>query len=417
MRYLLLTHVPAFAGQSPGVLRISDAWLRDLGSQTRALSEAGFDVTVATPVHPTLDARTLARDRIVDVTLADQTFQHVALPAYKTMSQFLARRGALRTAAIEAAADADIVQLGAGGHPVSLGQTLWPAIGKLGKKRVFVFADDPFPALQRYAASGRNPAKRMAKSMNVRKLETFCARAIREADLVFAHTPTIAERFARSWSDRCHTFDPAPMMDAELAADLPARLKRVSDKHRPLRIFCAGDTHALRGVDHLLRGLAKARRLSAKIELDLAGDLIGSAELMNLLRAEKLEPAVRLHGPVAGERLTMLLDACDVCVIPSLVPGMNPMIYLAAARGLPIVTYQSGVADARLEAAGAGMIIPRGETAYLSQALLDLSRHRERVATLSTAAHAWASTLTIDAVHRQRAQLVKECLRSGTVST
>jgi hypothetical protein len=83
VRYLLITHVPAFVGQSPGVLRISEPWLLDLTAQTNALRSEGFDVTVATPVHEVLDARTLARERIVELPLEAQPFKHIALPAMR----------------------------------------------------------------------------------------------------------------------------------------------------------------------------------------------------------------------------------------------------------------------------------------------------------------------------------------------
>jgi len=139
----------------------------------------------------------------------------------------------------------------------------------------------------------------------------------------------------------------------------------------------------------------------------LAGDLIGSADLMDLIRTEKLESAVRLHG-VANPSLTrQLIFAADVFISSSLIPSTDPIIFLAVARGLPIVTYQSGVLDDLLIQANAGLVVPRGETNMLAQVILDLSRDRARVETMSKQAIAWASASSLDAVHRDRAGKVK----------
>ncbi len=413
MKYLCVTHVPVFAGQSPGVVRFTRAHLRELLPQATALREAGFEFVLATPLYDTIDARTLAQHEIVDLPKHDRPFAYVPLPGYRTMPQFLSARAELLEQVRIAAKGADIIQLGAAGHPTALGQVAWPVVSKLNKKRIFVFGSDPFPGLARHAASGRNPAKRIAKQLSVQRFEKFCGRAIRDANLVFAHSPALADRFRRAWSDRCHTFDPQPLARAEILADPTDRLARLSDKSRPLRLVSIGETSLTRGVDHLLRSLGKARRLSEKLELDLIGDLTASADLMDVLRSEKIGNAVRLRGvidPVAA------FDDADLFVASSLIPQNDPIIFLAAARALPIVTYQSGTpADALLESAGCAMVIPRGENDLLSQALLDLGRDRAKLVEMSKQAIRFASASTIDRVHERRAELAMQCVKSSSV--
>ncbi|MBC7784646.1 MAG: glycosyltransferase [Burkholderiales bacterium] len=406
MKYVLLTHIPTFAGQSSGVIRWSTEWEADLSAQVAALREVGFDVTVATPLLPAPDSQTLAKQALVDVTLKKQDFTYQPLPGYRTMTQFVTHRPALRRAIRALIKDADIVQLGAGGHPISLGQVAWPIVKRAGRKCIFVFSDDPIPAWRRYAETGRNPAKRLAKSMAIKRLERFCATAVREADLVFAHSPEVQDRFGRAWSETCHTFAPTRLRDSQIG-----KARVTPDKNRPLRVVTIGSAGFTRGVDHLLRALAKARRLNAKIELDLVGDVTGSAELMNLLRDQRLEPAIRLHGRLSGPKLTAVLDQADVLAACELIPAIDPIIYLAIARGLPILTYQSGVLDQRLTDHGAGIVIPRGETDLFAQALLDLATKTAGAAAMSQRAIDLASEKTLDAVHRTRAGLARSLIK------
>ncbi len=400
MRYLLATHISAYSGQSPGVLRWPAEWVADLRAQAKALKKAGFDVTVAAPVLEAIDARTLAKREIADITLKDELFRFIRLPGYRTAAQFMGARTSLRKIIADEAKQADVVQLGAGGHPISLGQTLWPTVSGVQAKRVFVFSSDPVPARQRHAHSGRNPAKRLAKQLAARQFETFCAKAIREADLVFAQDASVSTRFPQSWENHCHTTFTTHLPDSLLGEP------RSPDTRKPLQMLCFGSSGLTRGLDHLLRALAKARRLSGKVELDLAGDLIGSQELMDLIRDEKLEAGVRLHGIANLALQRQLIDSADLLVSSSLVPTTDPIIFLAAARGLPIVTYQSGVLDDQIIQARAGLIVPRGETNMLAQVILDLSRDRGRVETMSKQAIAWAKASSLDAVHRDRAEKV-----------
>ncbi len=405
MRYLMITHIAAHAGQSPGVIRWPADWVRGLYAQSKALEAEGFDLTVAAPVNESFESRTLNKKHYIDANLKDQPYDLIALPAFQTASQFVGIRGTLKKRVADIADDFDAIQVGPGGHPVSLGQTVWPVIEQTDAKRVLVFGSDPIPAWQRYAAAGRNLAKRIAKQMAVRQLETFCQTAMRDADLVFAGDSSVQQRFATSWNANCHTLFSHRLSESDILTSPPTHTR---DK---LRLICFGSDHYTRGLDHLIRALAKARRLSAKIELDLVGDLLNSAEMMNLIRDEKLESNVRLLGKIDDAGQIALLDDADLLVSSHLVPTRDPIIYLAAARGLPIVMYQGGVYHDHVVDSDLGQIVPRGEVNLLSQALLDLSRNRPRVQLMSANALAWAKTRSLDAMHRKRAELIRALMK------
>jgi len=407
MKYLCATHVPVYAGQTPGVLRVTRAHLRELSAQVDALTQAGFDdVTLATPLYESIDAKTLAEHEIVELPRHARAFHYVPLPSYRTVTQFVRTRSALLEQLRIAAKDASVVQLGTAGHPVALGQIAWPVVHELGKKRIFVIATDPFPALQKAVNSGRNPAKRIAKQLAVQQFEKFCIKAVREASAVFTHSPDVVARFKNVWHDRC-VFLPRPLLSlSEVTEKSPDHF---ADVKRPLRLITHAHADATRGLDHLLKAVAKARRLAQAINIDLLGDV--SDEIVALVRSEKIEPYVRFLGNASP---APAFAQADVYVTASLVPTGDPHTPhtpLALAHALPVVAYAGGAFDERIKTHDAGIILPRGETDLLGQSLIDLSRNRPRLRTLSTNAITLARTLTFEHIHDLRAKLAMECVK------
>ena len=412
MKYLLLTHVPTYAGQSAGVVRMSERFHDDLAAQAAALHAEGFAVTLATPRHAAPDAKALSRDRFVDVRPDAFGVEDVPLAPYTNMPQFMAAGVALKDVILEHADDAAVVQMGAGGHPTALGQFAWPLIDPKKHRRLFVFAGDPVPAREKHITSGRNPAKRLAKRLAVRRFETFCRQAVREADLVFAHAPAVARRFGQAWQDHCHAFSVAPLHDRDLAdgAALAARDRRTADASKPLRVVAVGSDVPTAGLDHLLRAVAKAARLGAKLELRLYARKDASSATQRLL--DTADGRATWH---AGRLDAAAFDTADLFAAAPLVPGENSAVFAAAARGLPIVSYQDGPATDAVAAAKGGVCVARGDTDGFAQALLDLARDRGRLPATSVAARDWAAGQTREAVHRRRATLARDSVMRESV--
>lgn len=360
------------------MIRVSDAFAADLIAQAAALRGKACSLTLATPRFETPDAKTLSKENLVDLKLSDHGIADAPLPAYRTMPQFIAAKSTLEKAILATIATADVVQLGAGGHPMALGQFAWPLIDPTKHKRIFVFAGDPLPGREKAITSGRNPAKILAKRMAVRTFAAFCRQAAREADAVFAHDPAVQKRFAKDWNDRCETFVASPIGDDALATPklIAARLKRLANPKSELNIIAIAGRGATAGVDHVTRAVEKIKRFGIAA---------------NLVLSDAADAAA--------------FDSADLFVAAPLVPTENASIYFAAARGLPILSYRAGAADALAEAAGAAACVERGEADRLSARLLDLARDRQTLSAMAAAARGWAATVTRDSVHRQRAAI------------
>lgn len=409
MNYLLVNHVPFFKGQSPGVFRLGDLWLEDLRAQARAIHAAGGRLTVATPLERTLAETASGSFNLIEIRPPADGFNYAPLTRYQSMKQYLLRRATVRRELTDAIGKTDVVQMGYGGHPVGLGRVAFPIAKKLGKHTIWVFdGADPFPRLQLLADNTRNPVKRWIKRRMNRKFEAFCRRAIRESDLVFAHNNAVVERFKDVWGPHCYQFDRSFVTDEIVLneTEIAARAARLLDKNRSMRLVVCGRQILIKGTDHVLRALAKARRLGGRLSLDVIGDGTDLPGFIELSRELGLEDHVRVRGVVPyGKVLFDVWAECDLMVITNLTAEISRNTLLAAARGMPIITYQNAGTDKMLNDAEAGWIVERGNVDALAETFVQACRERQKLVTLLHNARTLAKSITLDNTHRRRAEL------------
>ena len=408
-RYLLISHVPFGRAKSPGRFAVGDLWLEDLRAQAAALAESGMRLVVATPLMDELDLVLAGSFNTVEIDPREHGFYYEPLPFYISMKQFLSVKSKLKARLAEVIANADIVQVGYGGHPIALGQVASPIAQKLKKKVIWVFdGADPFPRLELHARQQKNPIKRWAQRVMVRRFEKTCRQAVRTCDLVFAHNAAVVERFRDAWNGRCHQFDRSFVTDATLISqdELRQRQDRLRDGTQPLRLIAAGRQIAIKGTDHVLRAMKQARDRGARLELNVMGDGEDLPRFKALASELGLDDIVRFSGSVPyGKPLFDAWADAHVMVITNLTAEISRNVLLALARGLPLITYSNPGADELIRNAGAGILVPTGDISALSVAFEEAARDRQRLAQMSASGLSLAAKNTLDATHRKRAQL------------
>jgi glycosyltransferase involved in cell wall biosynthesis len=413
MTYLLINHVPLGHTEHAGEYRIGDLWLEDLRAQARAVREAGFDkLVVATPCVPVSQQLSASGSfNFVKINPAQYGFEYVPLPRYLSMRGYLRVKKRLQARLADAIGKADVVQMGYGGHPVALGQVAWPIAKKLGRKRIWVFdGADPFPRLELQARQA-GLLKRWVKTRAVKKFAKFCREAVRSADAVFAHNASVVQRFKDVWGAHCHAFDRSFVTD-EILIDtdhLARRQGKLLDGTKPLRLIAAGRQVMIKGTNHVIRAVAKARRLATNVEFDVLGDGDDLQTFKDLAHHEHVEQHVRFLGTVPyGPELWQKWDEADVMVITNLTAEISRNVLLAAARGLPIITYTNAGTDDMLNSADAAIQVPRGDVDRLADAFIDAHRNRKRLAQLAMNGWKLARSKNLDETHRQRATRAAE---------
>lgn len=421
MKYLLVNHVALGHGNAPGTYRIGDLWLADLRAQARAITDAGMRLVVATPCVPANAPLSASGSfNTIEITPAEQGFEYVPLPRYLSMREYLRVRKPLQNALRDAMRDADVVQLGYGGHPIALGQVAWPIAGELGKKRIWIFdGADPFPRLELDVKKTRNPIKKFIKRRRVKQFEAFCRDAVAHSTAVFAHNASVVKRFAAQWGPHCHAFDRSFVTDEVLIDpdELARRQGFLLESNRPLRLVVAGRQIYIKGTDQIIRALAKARRLSVPIELDVLGDGEDLNGFKRLAAELKVAEHVRFLGTVPfGPELFDVWDRADVMVVTNLTAEISRNILLSCARGLPLVTYTNPGTDQMLKDADAAILVPRADIDRLADAFIQAQKNRARLAELAVNGWKLARTKNLDETHRRRAELAGKLLGLPTKS-
>jgi len=414
LNYLLINHVPFGRGTSADNFVVGDMWLEDLRAQARAINEVGMKLLVATPLVDKLQNNISGSFNSIEITPKEHGFEYRPLPHYITFGQFVKTKPRMVAAMLDAIRGADLVQAGYGGHPVALGEIAWPIAAKLNRKRIWVFdGADPFPRLERNASEEKNPIKRFAKKISVRRFQTFCRNAVRDADLVFAHNAAVVARFKDVWNGRCHQFDRSFVTDATVISDeeLSQRQQRLLDPSNPLKLVVAGRQIMIKATDHVLRAMRKAIDRGSKLELEVMGDGDDLPTFKKLTTELNLEDVVRFTGTVPyGKPLFDAWANAHVMVITNLTAEISRNVLLAMARGLPLVMYANAGTDNLLRTSGAGSLVPTGDTDALADAFVHAASDRNALSEMAARGLATARINTLDATHRRRAELAVSLL-------
>jgi glycosyltransferase involved in cell wall biosynthesis len=414
MRYLLINHVPFAKGLRPNSYRVGDLFREDLQAQAQAIANEGGTMTVATCFLPEPDVTYSGSFNVVDVVPEELGFKYVELPMWKTYKQYFQLKSRMRQILLPVIREHDIVQMDYGGYAMSVGQAVWPLATALKKKRIWLFdGADPFPRMENDVQRQSNSLKRFALRVLYKHFVRFCRGAIRDADLVFAHNKAVQERFAEVWGPQCHQFDRSfvtqqIMLESEKSAE---RSQRWMNRARPLRIVSAGRQIKIKATDHVLRALKLARDEGANLVMDIMGDGEDLKSFVALKSELGLDDIVRVRGTVDyGKPLFDAWDECDIMAITNLTAEISRNVLLAAARGMPIVSYTNPGTDAMLKESKAALLVESGSIEQLAAAFLHLDRNRDQLITLMEAGLSMAGEKTLQRTHERRAQLVKEVM-------
>jgi glycosyltransferase involved in cell wall biosynthesis len=213
--------------------------------------------------------------------------------------------------------------------------------------------------------------KRLAKGTLARVPGFTADRVIAVSDFVAQRQRAVgmipAERVTRVWNSVMlppHR-DPSRTRDARRALGLA--------EHVPV-IACTCRATPEKGVDHLFRAFD---RLPAPLDslLLYAGDGPAFASLQALRDSLSSRDRIRLYGYRADREV--LLDAADICVVPSVWDEAFGLAALEAmARGKPVVATAVGGIPEVIQTGVTGLLVPPADEAQLAAAIASLLTDR-----------------------------------------
>jgi glycosyltransferase involved in cell wall biosynthesis len=205
-------------------------------------------------------------------------------------------------------------------------------------------------------------------------------------------------------------FDTAFSADDLLSPEeVQRKATRALDRSRPLHAVYFGRLAQNKGIDRMIRAVGLAREAGADVRLTLIGDGACRDDLVSEIRALGLSECVRLEQAVPyGLPLFRMLDDADVSLAAPLIEDTPRSAFDSLARGLPVIAFDTGYFTDIAGQGGAVITSPWPEEQGLADTLALLARDRDRLATLTRQAVAFAADNTQEIWLRRRMQWLRD---------
>ncbi len=193
----------------------------------------------------------------------------------------------------------------------------------------------------------------------------WIARALlRQADMLFAHGPTMSAEVARLAGRPRERVVDIPLGNFE---ELP--LPSSSDRTRDEILFF-GYIHPAKGLDVLIRAAGILRRRGVRVPLRIAGRAEEPwGPYRELLNQEGLDDARVDLGYVEADRVAALFDRAAVLVLPYRAGSQSGVPQLAARYGTPVVATRVGGMEDHLIHEECALLVPAEDPERLADAL------------------------------------------------
>jgi len=144
-----------------------------------------------------------------------------------------------------------------------------------------------------------------------------------------------------------------------------------------IRFLYLGEQHPRKGIDVLLKAFQGVLQFDATARLDIVGSDRTHGRYARLAQRLGISHAVRFAPSVEASRISSVLLACDVVVLPSRFDGWGVVLNEAASAGKALVSTEGcGAAHHLIEPGVNGFRVPACDSEALANAMLEYCRDR-----------------------------------------
>ncbi|HKS16123.1 MAG TPA: glycosyltransferase, partial [Planctomycetota bacterium] len=252
-----------------------------------------------------------------------------------------------------------------------------------------VFVQDTDAVLQiRELTAGGSALQRLKWSVYCGLYERMCRRGVKRSSLSLLKGETLMRRYAR-FGRRVREFHDTSYTSNEIVPLDTVRERTASLKStRPLRLVYCGRLIERKGVVEGIRMVAEARKLGARIELDIIGDGPQRDQVRALIESLDVRNGVRMLGSLAyGGGLIKQLATYDALFFTPLGEDTPRMIFDGYAAGLPLVATTIEYVRERAAADKATVGLPRNDVPAAARVLVEIDGKRDELSALAVRAH------------------------------
>jgi glycogen synthase len=153
--------------------------------------------------------------------------------------------------------------------------------------------------------------------------------------------------------------------------NLEALRKQFGLGSEPCVLF-VGSLIARKGLPFLVEAAKKALKEHAETKFLIVGEGPLKSQMLGTLEAANLGGNFKFLGNVKEDALPALYNCADVFVLPSIQEGQGIVLLEAQASGKPVVAFDVGGVNEAVRNGETGLLVKRGSTDELADALLKL---------------------------------------------
>jgi len=376
-RYLLVTHIP-FSRNAQGVPVVDGLWARDL----MGLSQAMGPIRVVAPDTTALGATCTWGPNAEELPASSGvTFR--GFPPMRSARSFAARI-AIRHILREEIQNADLVHTSNLFEPYTCLSYAHDFAVKLGKKTLFVIAEDFHDMLAWEWVRPSRGIQRWRRERTLNNLDARARKSAGSASLTLLHTPAAVERFRLSARRSLMIRQPGHEEWQVISASaLITRIDSLSTE-RPLQLITACRHASLKGLDLLIRAVGLLKERNVRVELTLYGSGPETDSLRRLATSLGIQDRVHLPGSLAvGVELDQALRRGDLFLMPHRTADFGRAFFDAMAAGLPVLAFRTPASAATVYDGQDGFLTPLDDVQGLAERIASLHRVRQPLAAAS----------------------------------
>ena len=275
---------------------------------------------------------------------------------------------------------------------------------KLNIKCVYIIEYIPETRYQMVSVGTNNPILKLRRFLYVWNGERRRRAALSMSDGIQANGMPAYKEY-KNHSNTLLYFDTRVNRSMYIAEkELLNRLKRLSDKSKPIRLAFSGRLTAVKGTDHLIELAIQLKALGVDCIFDIYGDGDQFSLLEKQIVKNNLGSAVVLHGSVSFNEVLLpeIQNRADIfiCCHRQSDPSCTYMETLSC--GVPILGYNNKALIGILELADVGWSVEMDDIKSLAKMVVFLDKNRDEVQTKSTAAYHFAQKHCFEDVYNER---------------
>ncbi|MGA8743811.1 MAG: glycosyltransferase [Terracidiphilus sp.] len=402
MRYLLITPIP-FAQTEDGAVTVDRLWAEDL----RGLVTGVGQVTVAAPRLSSSREVTAWGPGTASLSAADGvTF--IPLPAKRGRLDItfpMRLRPVLRQAVL----NADIVHSSNFFIPYTPLYYAHDLASRLGKKTLFVVAEDFFDMLNwEWVRTAPNAIQRFRRQYSLRRMDHMVRKRVSSASLTFLHTPAAVARYRDFAANAVAIRQPVHESEDVIPnAEFESKCERIRSGSA-LTLVAACRMEPLKGVDFIVRAVGLLRERGIFVRARLYGNGRDLDRLKLLAQMVGVTDAVSFPGTLTpGRELQDALRRGDIFLMPHLTSDFGRAFFDALAAGTPVVAFRSVASQDTVRHGVDGLITPHADFEGLADGVAQYHADRENLVRCSISARNRALVNTKNRWHQIRAGIIR----------